>query len=482
MRKLFAILLAILAATSASGQTVHTFKYARLYDTDTLRVVIDPGDAGSAGPAVQMAVIVQRYPGLWDRDASHALPEWWGFESSDKTDASVRAAGEMMPISYHAVGPSASRPDSQIFKFYVGDAGEFADTFAIGYRMGAGGVKGPWFYATATRETGPVADPSTSASFVICDCDAAYATGEDCPVTVWISGVSGLTCIRMELWDSAEEAWVAASNPVGGEWSAWIDGLNYGVFNLPCPMVTNGDTRFYWRTTDGAEHGPVPGPTMTISDCSQVALDQGQYAIPVVTSFSIGDMSSGGSGSVAAEIDAGFNKVADYRLIFWQYGEDEPDTSGFSFSGTPADTVSESFDTTVPWPVADSDSSVTITWTTGYPAPTLGYRIEVSVDDGAFQLLANYDVLGPEATSYEHNGASPVPVVRAKLVYRITALSGSYESSPVVADPLFNDAVQVFYRLQLYDLTNYAVSWIESGIGIAYPAELGGGRKFYPAW
>lgn len=202
---------------------------------------------------------------------------------------------------------------------------------------------------------------------------------------------------------------------------------------------------------------------------------------PAVENFSVAGLTAGGSDEVVVAVVAGFNKDVDPLLAGWPIGEAEPDTSEFDFVGAYDDTLNANITLAAVWATPDADSTVTISWAPGDPAPTSGYRLEVKYNNGAFVDLADTLTLSPADTSYTHTAASAVAVRRGKLVYRITAISAQYESAPLVSDPVYNDAMEMGFRLWCYDGTGWGFSAIESGIGVSYPEALGGGRHYTPS-
>lgn len=484
MKRFFLAMTFLFLVSDVQGQVLHTFTYAHLYDNGTLHLVIDPNDSGTSQVTLQAALIVRRTGTLpwWDRSIAKEMPEWWSFEAAEETPDAEYAAGERRPIRYKLVGSSDARQDSQVFNFNVGDADKFAPTFEIGYRFLVASTKGPWFYATATRITDPVPDPSVGATFTLCFCDASLTQYGSCPTIVQATGLIGTTCFRMEIWDSSSSDWVQVPNAVGGYWTPWQDTTVTGIFNLPCPLFTTTETRFFWQTLDGSIYGPVAGSNIDVAECPDVTVDENVPVIELaVNNFSVSSLTAGAGDEVIVGTVAGFSKPADPLLTGWAIADSEPDTSGFDFVGVYSDTLNQGITLPAVWATPDGDSTISLAWRPGSPAPTSGYELEVSTNNGPFYSLGDTLTFGVSDTTYTHVAASTVAVRRAKLVYKVTAVSGPYRSAPLVSDPVYNDCMEMMFRLWVYDGSSWAFSQLESGIGVSYPLSLGGGRHYLPS-
>ena len=237
--------------------------------------------------------------------------------------------------------------------------------------------------------------------------------------------------------------------------------------------VTNGETYYYAVTCIDANGNEGPRSNW-------VYITPTGYVEPVVENFTVNALSNEGGGLITADVTAGFNKAVDYKLVAWAWNEAEPAHAGIALVGAEVDTLdSVGLATTEAWPTADEDSTVAVTWAPGDPAPATGYLLDVLIDNGTWQALGDTTGLGAAAVSYVHADTSTVPVQRGKLEYRAQAVSeGKLSPVTVTQEAVYNDAVEMLFRLYVYDGTQWAQSDVVRFIGVRYPASEGGGTKY----
>lgn len=195
------------------------------------------------------------------------------------------------------------------------------------------------------------------------------------------------------------------------------------------------------------------------------------YLYPSVDNFTIVGIEDNG-GFVDVDVTAGMNKDVGQRLVVWRDNQSAPsDTSTYDLTSwitTPDDTLSGLIGTGLPWPVADGDLSILVTWDAGDPVPTTGYELHSRRDTGSgwgdWFEIADEAVIDPSDTSYVHTiDNATLAAIAGVFEYRLYALSDALRSPVAVMDSLlFNDAIRVYARLNIYDGTSYSSSSVQS--------------------
>lgn len=283
-----------------------------------------------------------------------------------------------------------------------------------------------------------------------------YATGNtyyrvDPTFISYISEISG--DVYME-WDPSTHAVsynIYRGTTIGSQ--AKFDSLITSPYYTDSSVVS--DTTYYYYVTCVDRNGNES------SESGIVSITPTNYMLPVVSSFNVVSITDS-LGNVNLRFNAGFNKTVDWKLLSWQDNGTEPDSSTVSFEGSSVDSIDMIYPTTLLWPTSDADSSMFIHWQVGDPAPTSGYVLDASLNDGSWIQIADTLSIGATDTSYTYLTAN-----RGMLDYKLYALSGSDSSSVALMDTSsFNDATKAYFRIQIYDGTNYEESSIQSAFAV----------------
>jgi hypothetical protein len=222
--------------------------------------------------------------------------------------------------------------------------------------------------------------------------------------------------------------------------------------------VTNGVTYYYALST-------INSVDIEGSLSSEVSGVPTAYVSPSVSSFSIVDLDQSQVETVDIAYLWSANKDVTYRSIYWYDNQTEPSAAAFPWQPYSSDYGNEQIETVIPWPTADADSTVRVSWTAGDPAPD-HYILDGRYNDGSWAQISN--AISADSTGYTHTASDTPAVSRGKWEYRLYAVSAAGDSSDVATPDgaLFNDAIQVKSRLYVTDGTNYAQSAVSSRIEV----------------
>jgi len=234
--------------------------------------------------------------------------------------------------------------------------------------------------------------------------------------------------------------------------------------------VLNGQSYYYAMSTvnsigvEGAR-GPEIQVTATV------------YEAPEIYMFNLYGLSLSRDGLAQLEVNWEANKDVNYKYVYWADNDPEPNQAVFPYQPYAASVANELVDTSIPWPTADADSTVRITWEEGTPAPD-HYALDGRYNDGDWQRIS--DSIPADSLGYTHTAADVPPVRRGKWEYRMYAVGALGDMSDVATPDgaLFNDAIQVKSRLYVNDGTSGDYSQIASVIEINQPES--GGDVDYP--
>lgn len=254
-----------------------------------------------------------------------------------------------------------------------------------------------------------------------------------------------------------------------------VDGAaSYNLYYGPNPtsklLLTNTTVGFYLAT------GLVNGTSyyFSVSTINSVGIEgeisgtvlavPSSYTAPAVALFEIVDLDNNQDENVEIAINGTFNKPVFSKVVYWKDNEAEPDSSAFPYNPYNNASAPGLIATEMPWPTADSDSSLSVSWSPGDPAAH-EYRLEGRFNDGAWEFLATTDSL---TTTYTHDGDSPIPSYRGKWEHRVFGISwdGVYSDVAVGSGAVFNDAIQVNARMYGTDGIETAASGISSRIEV----------------